>query len=82
MPSTPRIQQLLGLGWRTAIDVVCRRKLPTPIFAHEEREVLRVIITFVRKDVERHAPEHLLLRLVSKRELVDGGKDVVVGAHV
>ena len=82
MPSAPGVESLFGFFGRSAVEVIRRCKFPSSVFTHQKRKVLRVVVAFICQDVERHAPEHLLLCFISKPEIVDYGEDVVVGTCV
>ena len=50
-------------------EIIRRSQFPRPPFAHEEREVLRVVVDLLDVHVERHSPKQLFQRLVSKAQI-------------
>ena len=82
MPSAPGIERISRLWRCSSGDVVRRRKFPNPVFSHKERKILRVVVAFVGKDIERHTPEHLLFGLVPETKFFYRGEDVVIRTHI
>ena len=50
-------------------EIIRRSQFPRPPFAHEEREVLRVVVDLLDVHIERHSPKQLFQRLVSKAQI-------------
>ena len=61
-----------------ARQVVRRCQFPSPALAHQEREVLRVVVHLPVVHVERHTTEYLLQRLVAESQRVRRLEEYVI----